>query len=420
MEVTRTSLSSYKDPSSNIPKQVRYEGASTTGKYGERIREDLRDIKPVKREAPIIKATKVEGAVSDPKEYTKDAVKTAIEKLKKLALQAGLADDPTDATVAPQTPSTGGGGGGGGGGNNFFTNLTNDQIGMLSTQQLVDRDNLMYGNTFPLGSFSATDTLSMVRRDNLKYGDTFPEGSFNITKPKEEKSSMGTTFTGIGTKEFTKAQKEKEKKQPKQTVAALPSDYKKTEKAAFDKAKSWQDSKKKGQAATKATGIPTKPKAGSFGISEAGKKQAEANKKKKQAEAKKKAEAAKKKQTESSKPSSFGSKKSSRGSSGRKSSSSSKSSSSKKSSSGSKSTSGSKRSSRGASGSSSSRSRGGTGSGRTSTSRSASSASRSRTGRSRTRCDIKCKIDISKLTNLNLIRDDLAHIAYFVKELQEE
>ena len=58
----------------------------------------------------------------------------------------------------------------------------------------------------------------------MMYGNTFPEGSFNITKPKEEKAPMGTTFTGIGTKEFTKAFTEKQKEQPKQTVAALPSD----------------------------------------------------------------------------------------------------------------------------------------------------------------------------------------------------
>ena len=35
-------------------------------------------------------------------------------------------------------------------------------------------------------------------------------------------------------------------------------------------------------------------------------------------------------------------------------------------------------------------------------------------------CDMRLKHDISTLTNLNLIRDDLAHVAYFVKELQEE
>ena len=253
MEVTRTSLSSYKDPSSNIPKQVRYAGSSTTGKYGERIREDLRDIKTVKREAPIIKATKVEGAVSDPKEYTKDAVKTAIEKLKKLALQAGLAGDPTDATVTPETPSGGGGGGGKSGSNNFFSSLTNDQIGMLSTQELVDRDNQMYGNTFPLGSFTPTDTNSMVNRDKMLYGNTFPEGSFNITEPKGCQGGLplGTTTLRQGEKPTGPAVnasgfKQKnvrgsafntgkdEKSRPKQTVAALPSDYKKTENAAFD------------------------------------------------------------------------------------------------------------------------------------------------------------------------------------------
>ena len=79
---------------------------------------------------------------------------------------------------------------------------------------------------------------------------------------------------------------------------------------------------------------------------------------------------------------------------------------------------GSKSSARGARGSSTSRSRGGTGSGRTSTSRSASKASRSRTGRSRTRCDIRTKIDISPLINSNLVKDNLAELAYFVQEIR--
>ena len=86
---------------------------------------------------------------------------------------------------------------------------------------------------------------------------------------------------------------------------------------------------------------------------------------------------------------------------------------------GSKSNTGSKSSARGARGSASSRSRGGTGSGRTSTSRTASKASRSRTGRSRTRCDIRTKIDISPLINSNLVRDNLAELAYFVQEIKK-
>lgn len=41
---------------------------------------------------------------------------------------------------------------------------------------------------------------------------------------------------------------------------------------------------------------------------------------------------------------------------------------------------------------------------------------RGRTGR---RCDIFLKYNISPLTNMNLIRDDLAEVAYFVKEIQK-
>ena len=42
---------------------------------------------------------------------------------------------------------------------------------------------------------------------------------------------------------------------------------------------------------------------------------------------------------------------------------------------------------------------------------------RRRRGRRR-RCDIRCKYNIMPLTNMNLIRDDLAEVAYFVKKLQ--
>ena len=35
------------------------------------------------------------------------------------------------------------------------------------------------------------------------------------------------------------------------------------------------------------------------------------------------------------------------------------------------------------------------------------------------RCDIRCKFDISLLTNMNLVNDDLATLAYFVKDIQK-
>ena len=74
----------------------------------------------------------------------------------------------------------------------------------------------------------------------------------------------------------------------------------------------------------------------------------------------------------------------------------------------------------GSTGGSGASSKGGTGTGGTKTSRKASKASKGRTGRGRSQCDIRTKIDITSLTNQNLIKDDLAKVAYFVQELREE
>ena len=48
-------------------------------------------------------------------------------------------------------------------------------------------------NTVPRGAFSVTpnaavSTDEFVRRDNLIYGDSFPEGSFGISKPKDKRA----------------------------------------------------------------------------------------------------------------------------------------------------------------------------------------------------------------------------------------
>ena len=115
MEVTRTSLSSYQGNNKSVPKQVRYAGAAATkGKYGEELRENLSTLGQIRGKAPVIKADAVEAAVSDPNEYTKDAIKTALKKAA-LALQEGLSKDTTDPTDATISPTTSGGGGGGGG-----------------------------------------------------------------------------------------------------------------------------------------------------------------------------------------------------------------------------------------------------------------------------------------------------------------
>ena len=176
---------------------------------------------------------------------------------------------------------------------------------------------------------------------------------------------------------------------------------------AFKKAKAQKSGRGFGGSATQGKNAPSKPKAGSFGISTAGRKKAAANR----AAAKKKASAAKKKAAKKKSSSKAGSKSSARGARGSKGGTGSRS----RGGSGGKggSSGGSKSSSRGARGGSSSRSRGGTSRG----------GRRGRTGRrgrrGGRRCDIRCKVNISLLTNMNLLRDDLADVAYFVRELRE-
>ena len=80
-----------------------------------------------------------------------------------------------------------------------------------------------------------------------------------------------------------------------------------------------------------------------------------------------------------------------------------------------KSSQGSKSSARGARGSAGSRGRGGTGSG---SSKSNTGSKRSARGGKKT-CDIRCKIDISPLIESNLVKDNLAKLAYFVQEIKK-
>ena len=280
MEVTRGSLRAQRNQ--KAPKQVSQRQTRETGGYGDELKQQLQNIGDVKREAPVIQAKKIEQIVSPTEQYTQDAVKTAMEKLKKFVVSQGLGGD-TSGTPATTTPftSTAGGGGGALESRDFFTGLTNDQLGLLSTQELVDRDNEMYGDTFPEGSFSPTDTGAMVNRDKMLYGDTFPKGSFNITpKSLGEKQSEktyeqnrlkeGEKFADRGEREAINASGfqqanvrgsafntgKDESKRPKtvtidgqtvaarQTVASLPSNYKQTEAQAFAKTAAFKEAQK--------------------------------------------------------------------------------------------------------------------------------------------------------------------------------
>ena len=449
MEITRTSLRSERQKKQQVPKQTSQGQTQQRGGYGEELKEQLQSIGNIRRDAPVIKAKRVDPIISPTEQYTKDAVKTAMEKLKKFILGRGLGGDTAGATE--QTTPFASGGGGGGGAPGFFSGLT--------TQQLVNRDNRRYGNTVPKGSFGS-GSLKTIQDSPTSAVDTniarHSEGTSEdqpatvLFQKEEVKAPMGTTFTGIGTREFTKAFTEKLKEQPKQTVAALPSDYKETEQAAFDAAKAYKEqaaalkasgldktvggsssqanvgSGRTGSfgAGTHGQGAPTKPKAGSFGISAAGKKQAEANKAEKKKATPAQKTAIKKSTTvkKSSTSSSGISKSTSRGQGGRKSSTSKKSGGSKSGGSksgGSKSGGSKSGGSKGGAKSSGSRGQGGGKASRGKGGSFGGKRRKSNTKRSRRRCDIRCKFDISILTNQNLIRDDLADVAYFVRELKE-
>ena len=453
---------------------------SKRSSYVDTVKKNLLSLGEVKRsETPVFKpqAVEVVNATSPTNYIDTKTEETPLEKNDLTLL--GRASTGTGETTPPVAPSPRASRSGSRSNLNTLRSTSRTKSNLPSTNELVRRDNERYGNTFPKGSFGsgskpgpAVDTRPRhsvgTSKDQPKVSKfEKPKGVIGKLKEKvkeistkqskktyeQRKQKEGEKFKDRGKREAVNAStfkqknvrgggipgksgKDEKSRPPKerQTVAKLPSNYKKTEAEAFKKAKSWKDSKAKGKAAEKKTGIKTRPKAGSFGISEAGRKQAEANRAeaaakkkaeaaaaKKRAEAKKKAEAAKKKKAEASKPTGFGgltsrrsssrrsrSKPTSRGARGRSSSSSRSRGGS--SSGGSRSNSGSKSASRGARGSSSSRSRGGVSRG---------SSRRTNRSRSRRRCDIRCKFDISLLTNNNLEIDDLAVVAYFIRDLKK-
>ena len=246
-------------------------------------------------------------------------------------------------------------------------------------------------------------TNELVKRDIKRYGNTVPKGSFGSGSKETIKASPGSRVdTNVGRHKPGRAED-----QPKTKL------FQKTK----PKVKGGQGGLPLGTTTRRQGEQPKGPAVNLSNYKDNREKQQKLREAKRK-EAKEKAEARKKK-TESSKPTGFGGL-TSRSSSSRRSGSKSTSRGARGSSSsrsrggasrgGSRSNSGSKSASRGARGSSSSRSRGGVSRG---------ASRRTNRSRSRRRCDIRCKFDISILTNQNLMRDDLADVAYFVRTLKE-
>jgi len=432
--------------------------------YGSQVRSRLEDIKNVKGtrapaiEAAFVKLLKTEDPftqIDEKKSYAPDEEDGLMGALE--GLGDGGGSDVVERVEEFLEPIVSGGGGGNK--PNVVRRNPNDRISRMSTSQLVDRDNRRYGNTVPDGSFGINSKSTDDFSKDPRYASsitTKPNGDPE-TAPKTEETRtyygqgglpLGTTTIRqggevkdgkyVGPQEKGPAinasgfqQKnvrgsgnpnntgKDESARPKQTVASLPSNYKATEQKAFAAAKAYKSMTSganvgSGAQANKGTG-----KDGGFGTGTYGKGRPSDSKTTNKATPSQATAVKKSTTVKKSSPTSSGiSKSKSRGQGGSKTSSSKKSSGSKSGgskssgskSSGSKSNSGSKKSSRGAKGSSSSSSKGGTSKG---------PSRRANTRRSRRRCDIRCKVDISALTNLNLIKDDLADVAYFVRELQE-
>ena len=131
-----------------------------------------------------------------------------------------------------------------------------------STAALVARDNRRYGTTVPSGSFGS-GSISTIKASPTSVVDTNiarhsvggPKDQPGYEAPKQV--TMGTTFTGIGTRQFTKTFNQKPKTvtiggqtvAARQSVASLPSNYKSTEAKAFAKAKAYQGQKAAAKAA---------------------------------------------------------------------------------------------------------------------------------------------------------------------------
>ena len=480
MAVRRDSLRARSDffsPMTGNTSGTRFAG-ERRGSYTEEAKRRLQDLDTGRTDSPVIEAIKV-ALEKTPDPFTKIPTKKsyAPEEDQGLAgVLEGLGDGAEEEVVKAVgdfiEPITSGGSGQRASqrrADQQFARQEKNPSSRTSTAALVARDNRRYGNTVPGGSFGINSKSTDDFSKDPRYQSTADPTPDPGTPPQTEETRtyygqgglpLGTTtirqggqvkdgkFVGPqekgpainasgfqqknvrGSTSFDKTGKD-ESARPKQTIASLPSDYKKKEEAARAVASAYKaskaDSQAKGDAAAKATNTPSKPPAGSFGISDKGKAQAAVNK----AQAQKKSSPSTSKSSPStsksspssaSKSSTSTSKSQGRGGArGRSSGGSGSSSKGGSKSGGSKSggSTGRGGSRGGSSGGSGSSSKGGTGKGGTKTSRSASKASKSRTGRSKTRCDIRTKVDISVLTNMDLLKDDLANVAYFVKELQE-
>ena len=158
MAVRRDSLRARDDffsPMTGNESRTRFAG-ERRGSYTDEAKRRLQDLDTGRTESPVIEAIKVAlektpdpfTKIDDKKSYAPDEEEGLTGILESLG--DNDVTERVDEFLEPITGSSGGGGR-----SNVMTQNPNDRIASMSTQQLVDRDNRMYGNTFPSGSMGS-------------------------------------------------------------------------------------------------------------------------------------------------------------------------------------------------------------------------------------------------------------------------
>ena len=270
MSIRRDSLRAQRDfyspMTGNTGTEIRYAAAptQTQSKYGSQVKERLSEIgQNTRRSAPIIKAIKtVMKKTDDPFTQIAEKKSYAPQEENQIGAQIqGLASQAEDAVSQAQDAIGEGVSQAETAVQEFKTKSSKrqqerriqrqselkaarDERAALrgEVKKIFARDRKRYGNTVPKGSFGSGSKPGPAVDTRPRHavggpGDQPKVSKFEKKEPK--KTPMATTFTGIGTREFTKKFTQKPKTE-RQSVAKLPSNYKATEKAAFDKAKRYK------------------------------------------------------------------------------------------------------------------------------------------------------------------------------------
>lgn len=329
--------------------QIRYADAPTPRRdtYGSRVKDELRNIGTgTRRSAPIIEAIKVAvqktddpfTQIKEQKSYAPEEENDFLGALEGAADAAQGAIDEGVSQVEEFRKSSNQRASERRAERQLELKEARDERAALrgDMKKLFERDKRMYGNTVPKGSMGSGSKPGPAVDTRTRHSVGTSKDQPSISKFEKPKDTVKTrTYRGQGglklgatTQRQGGTVKDGKKVEKSDSPAVKVTNYKDIRQKRLDAREAARQAKRvspavkatgiptgknlkagsfgisqagkdqaainRGIAAAKATGIPTKPVAGSFGISEAGRLQAAKNRAQAQAKAKAKAQAAKK------------------------------------------------------------------------------------------------------------------------------